>query len=58
MKNNAVDIILDNEYKSDKSLIDSRRTLIGNVGSYEEMIIEMKDWIETHLEIYPHYDND
>jgi dTDP-4-dehydrorhamnose reductase len=58
LKNDAIDILLDNKYNSDKSLIDSRRTLIGNVRTYEEMIIEMKGWIKDHFEIYPHYDND
>ena len=58
MKSNAIDILLDNKYISDKSLIDSRRNLVGNVSTYEEMIIEMKGWIESHIEIYPHYDNE
>ncbi|NDI34881.1 SDR family oxidoreductase [Chengkuizengella sediminis] len=39
----------------DKSLINTRNDFSFQVPSYEEMIIEMKEWIITHKELYPHY---
>lgn len=42
-------------YKVDKSLVGS--TLDFSVGSYEQMVKEMHDWIVKHIEIYPCYYN-
>jgi len=39
----------------DKSLVNNRTDFSFKVPSYEEMIIEMKDWINNHRELYPHY---
>jgi dTDP-4-dehydrorhamnose reductase len=45
------------EYKVDKSLINTRRDFSFKVKSYEEMIIEMKNWIVSNKNLYPHYKN-
>jgi dTDP-4-dehydrorhamnose reductase len=42
-------------YKVDKSLINTRIDFKYSVPNYEEMIIEMRDWILNHQEFYPHY---
>lgn len=39
----------------DKTLINNRKDFSFNVPSYENMIIEMKQWIWTHKNLYPHY---
>ncbi|MDR2085171.1 MAG: sugar nucleotide-binding protein [Bacteroidales bacterium] len=56
-KNNSLEIKKDNKFQLDKSLRNSRTDFGFIVPSYEEMIIEMKDWIENHSELYPHYKN-
>jgi len=38
-----------------KSLINNRKDFSFEVPSYEEMIIEMKEWIDDHKQLYPHY---
>lgn len=42
-------------YKVDKSLINTRDDFKYKVKTYEDMIYEMKEWIENHIELYPHY---
>ncbi|MFM2230258.1 MAG: hypothetical protein RL607_1516 [Bacteroidota bacterium] len=41
--------------KLDKSLINTRSDFNFKVPSYEEMIIDMKDWIINHSYLYKHY---
>lgn len=55
MKNSSTTILPSDSLKVNKSLINSRRDFLFEVPSYEEMIIEMKDWIENHKELYKHY---
>lgn len=43
------------EYKVDKSLINTRNDFTFKVNSYEVMISDMKNWIESNKELYPHY---
>lgn len=38
-----------------KSLINNRKDFSFVVPSYEQMVIEMKEWIYSHKELYPHY---
>jgi dTDP-4-dehydrorhamnose reductase len=38
-----------------KSTINTRKDFSFTVPSYEDMIIEMKDWITSHKSLYPHY---
>jgi dTDP-4-dehydrorhamnose reductase len=42
-------------YKVDKSLINSRTDFPFKVNTYEEMIWEMKNWMENNNELYAHY---
>jgi dTDP-4-dehydrorhamnose reductase len=44
-------------YKVDKSLINTRNDFSFKVKSYEEMILEMKNWIENNEFLYAHYQN-
>ena len=55
MKCNRVRILPNDTFNVDKSLINSRNDFSFIVPSYEQMIIEMKEWILNHKEIYPHY---
>lgn len=38
-----------------KSLVNNREDFSFKVPSYEQMIIEMKEWIYCHKELFPHY---
>lgn len=38
-----------------KSLVNKRKDFSFVVPSYEQMVIEMKEWIYSHKELYPHY---
>jgi dTDP-4-dehydrorhamnose reductase len=42
-------------FKLDKTLINTRNDFSFKVPSYEQMIIEMKEWVDAHRELYPHY---
>ncbi|WJE46137.1 SDR family oxidoreductase [Peribacillus frigoritolerans] len=55
MKNDSIAILPSNSVVIDKSLINNRRDFEFVVPSYEQMIIEMKEWIENHEDLYPHY---
>ena len=55
MKNGKIIILPSNLVKVDKSLINKRSDFSFKVPSYEQMVIEIKEWIEKHKEIYPHY---
>jgi len=57
-KNNEIEIS-DNETVSiNKSLVNTRKDFTFNVGDYEMMIVEMKEWIQNHKDLYPHYFTD
>ena len=55
MRDNSINIIPSDEIKVDKSLINSRNDFSFIVPSYEQMVIEMKEWIEEHKDLYTHY---
>lgn len=55
LKNNKCKILSDDKIIIDKSLINNRNDFSFIVPSYEEMVIEMVDWLEKHTDIYPHY---
>ena len=55
MKDGQVMIAPSDAVEVDKSLINNRSDFSFVVPSYEQMIIEMKEWIEHHKELYPHY---
>lgn len=54
-KNNKTVIHESNNLSVNKSLVNNRTDFNFTVPSYEEMMIEMKEWIEKHRELYPHY---
>lgn len=54
-RKNSIDILSDDRISVDKSLINKRDDFSFVVPTYEEMIIEMKEWIQSHPEIYSHY---
>lgn len=57
MKNNKLEIKPTDKVTVDKSLINTRTDFNFEVPDYESMIIEMKNWINSHKELYPHYFN-
>lgn len=54
-KDNQLSIKQSGNLKLDKSLVNNRRDFNFILPSYEDMIIEMKEWIYNHKDIYPHY---
>lgn len=55
MKGNQIEILPSNQLSLDKSLVNNRTDFSFKVPSYEEMIVEMKEWIDEHKQLYPHY---
>lgn len=55
MKNGVISILPSDVVALNKSLINNRQDFTFVVPSYEQMIIEMNEWIESHKELYPHY---
>jgi len=55
MKDESINILPSDVVKVDKSLINNRNDFSFVVPSYEQMVIEMKNWIEDHRELYTHY---
>lgn len=55
MKDNEIEVLPSDELLIDKSLINNRTDFTFKVPSYETMCLEMKDWIDEHKELYPHY---
>jgi dTDP-4-dehydrorhamnose reductase len=55
MKNDAIIILPSEKVSVDKSLVNNRNDFSFMVPSYEDMVIEMKEWMENHKELYPHY---
>ena len=55
MKNDKLEITPSFEAAADKSLTNTRSDFDFEVPGYEDMIIEMKEWIMRNREFYPHY---
>ncbi len=55
MRGNALTIFPSDVVVLDKSLINNRDDFEFTVPSYEQMIIEMKEWMDNHINLYPHY---
>jgi dTDP-4-dehydrorhamnose reductase len=55
MKDNQIEILPSDSVSLDKSLINNRKDFSFSVPSYETMIVEMKEWIDNHKYLYPHY---
>ena len=55
MRNGEINILPTDVLILDKSLVNNRKDFSFEVPSYEQMVIEMKEWINNHKELYPHY---
>ena len=56
-RNNSLTILKSNDLRLDRSLRNTRKDFSFIVPSYEKMIIEMKEWVDAHSNLYPHYQN-
>jgi dTDP-4-dehydrorhamnose reductase len=56
-RNNSLTILKNNDLKLDKSLRNTRNDFSFEVPSYEQMVQEMKEWVDAHPNLYPHYQN-
>lgn len=54
-KRNDIDIIKFDNYKIDKSLINTRLDFTHEIPSYEDMVEDMKIWIDNRKSYYHHY---
>lgn len=55
MKDGKIEILPSDNLSLDKSLINNRTDFLFKVPSYEDMVAEMKEWIDNHKDLYPHY---
>jgi len=55
MKDEQIEILPSDKLSIDKSLISNRTDFSFKVPSYETMVAEMKEWIDNHKGLYPHY---
>ncbi len=54
-RDGSVDIVPNDKLQLDKSLRRLRNDFSFVVPSYEQQVKEMKEWVDSHKEIYPHY---
>jgi len=54
-RNNSLVIQKDDQLKLDKSLRNTRTDFSFAVPSYEQMVQEMKEWVDAHEDLYQHY---
>lgn len=54
-RNNGLIIQKDDDLKLDKSLRNTRKDFSFVVPAYEQMVQEMKEWVNAHPYLYPHY---
>lgn len=54
-RNNSLTILKNDDLKLDKSLRNTREDFSFVVPSYEQMVQEMKEWVDAHPYLYPHY---
>lgn len=55
LKANELTILPTTTVQVDKTLRNTRTDFSFAVPSYEEMILEMRDWMHAHQNLYPHY---
>jgi len=55
MKDGQIESLPSDKLSLDKSLINNRTDFSFKVPSYEAMVAEMKEWVDNHKDIYPHY---
>lgn len=56
-RNNSLTIIKNDDLKLDKSLRNTRKDFSFVVSPYDQMVQEMKEWVDAHPNLYPHYQN-
>ena len=56
IRNNAVEIIPVDKCAADKSLIRTHYDFGYRIPSYEQMVMELADWMRDHKSLYPHYE--
>jgi dTDP-4-dehydrorhamnose reductase len=54
-RNDEISIMEESDFNLDKTLINNRSDFSFQVPSYEQMVFEMKEWINSHKALYPHY---
>lgn len=54
-RKDALNILPNADLQLDKSLRHQRKDFGFQVPSYEQMVIEMKEWVDAHQELYPQY---
>ncbi len=55
MKGEQIEVLPSDKLSLDKSLINNRTDFSFKVPSYEAMVAEIKEWIDNHKDLYPHY---
>ncbi len=55
MKDEQIEVLHSDNLSLDKSLINNRTDFSFKVPGYETMVAEMKEWIDNHKDLYPHY---
>jgi dTDP-4-dehydrorhamnose reductase len=55
MRDERITILPSDVINLNKSLVNNRKDFSFEVPSYEQMVIEMKEWIYSHKDLYPHY---
>jgi dTDP-4-dehydrorhamnose reductase len=55
VRNNKLVVEPNDKLQLDKSLRNTRTDFSFVVQTYEQMVIEMNEWMITHKEFYPHY---
>lgn len=54
-RNYSLTILKNDDLHLDKSLRNTRKDFSFTVPSYEQMVQEMKEWVDAHPNLYPHY---
>lgn len=54
-RGNQVKIIKEGNLQLDKSLKNTRKDFSFDVPPYEQMVKEMKEWVDNHHSLFPHY---
>ncbi len=55
MRDGTLTILPSEAVNLNKSLVNNRKDFSFIVPRYEQMVIEMKEWVSSHQELYPHY---
>ena len=55
LRDDKITILPSDAVNLNKSLVNNRKDFSFEVTSYEQMVIEMQEWINSHKELYPHY---